>query len=67
MNDPITDYPESKVEESYDDQGSWYNDFKSRIETGDTLVKKKGELKFYIHKKDTVLIFSFKCHGITYE
>jgi hypothetical protein len=46
---------------------SWSFQFSDKISLGDTVVKKKGELKFYIHKKDTVLVFPFECKGKIYE
>lgn len=45
----------------------WGYRFVDQIEKGDTVVKKKGELVFYIHKKDSVLAFPFKCDGKFHE
>ena len=60
---PITGY-----KEQYEEKGGFlYLDFQDLISVGDTLVKKQGELKVYIHKKDTVLIYNFKCDGKIYE
>lgn len=42
---------------------TWAQWFIDEIEIGDTVVKYEGELKFYIHKKDTVLVFPFQCKG----
>ncbi|QDK80626.1 hypothetical protein EXU85_19240 [Spirosoma sp. KCTC 42546] len=47
----------------YADLGSWYPLFEDHIDIGDTVVKRKNELVFYIHKKDTVLTFPFECEG----
>ena len=47
----------------YTDVGSWYPSFAKFIVDGDTVVKHKNELIFYIHKKDTVLSFPFICAG----
>ncbi|MCE6992285.1 hypothetical protein [Dyadobacter sp. CY323] len=44
--------------------GYWFVD---KIAKGDTVVKKGGELLFYIYKKDTVLVFPFECDGKIYE
>lgn len=44
--------------------GYWFVD---QIAKGDTVVKKKGELKFYIHKKGNVLSFPFECQGETFD
>jgi hypothetical protein len=52
--------------EFYSDTDSWYVEFNQDIELGDTLVKRKNELKFYIHKKDTVMVFPYKCDGKVY-
>lgn len=45
----------------------WGSRFIDQIEKGDTVVKKKGELIFYIHKRDSVLTFPFKCAGEIFE
>lgn len=47
----------------YVDRGRWYAAFENSIAIGDTLIKRKNELVFYIHKKDTVLSFPFECNG----
>lgn len=38
----------------------WWSSYKSEIEVGDTIMKKKGELIFSIHKKDSVIIHKYK-------
>ncbi|MCD0476658.1 hypothetical protein LPB87_19885 [Flavobacterium sp. EDS] len=45
----------------------WWADYKKDIAIGDTIIKKKGELIFSIHKKDTVLSFNFECDGKVYK
>ncbi|KFF04157.1 hypothetical protein [Flavobacterium reichenbachii] len=45
----------------------WWADYSGNIEIGDTIVKKKSELVFSIHKKDTVLSFNFECDGKVYK
>lgn len=60
---PVT----GKDEKYYDDGGFLGLPFADLIAIGDTLVKKNGELKVYIHKKDTILIFPFKCEGAVYN
>ena len=45
----------------------WWADYKEYIEIGDTLIKKKGELIFSIHKKDTILSFNFECGEKVYK
>lgn len=57
----------SKSEKYYDDGGFFGLLFKDLIENGDTLVKQQSELKVYIHKKDTIIVFPFKCGGKVYE
>lgn len=45
----------------------WWANYTEHIELGDTIIKKKGELIFSIHKKDTVLSFNFECDGKVYK
>jgi len=52
---------------TYSDMGTWYVYFYTKIGIGDTIVKKQGELKFYIHKKDTVLVYPYECEGKIYN
>ncbi|MDP9957612.1 hypothetical protein J2X97_003281 [Epilithonimonas hungarica] len=40
----------------------WWSLYKNEIEEGDTIVKKKGDLVFYIHKKDTVIAHEWVCY-----
>lgn len=47
--------------------GRWWLIFRDYMSVGDTLIKRKGELVFYIHKKDTILSFPWKCEGKIYE
>ncbi len=47
----------------YSDLGSWYLLFKDSIAIGDTVIKRKNELVFHVHKRDTVLSFPFECEG----
>lgn len=54
--------------EKYRSQGGFLgSSFRELIAVGDTLVKKPGELKVYIQKKDTVIVFPFRCEGEVYE
>ncbi|MDP9957613.1 hypothetical protein J2X97_003282 [Epilithonimonas hungarica] len=55
--DPIT-----KDVKTYRDGNRWLDFYKKEIEEGDTIVKKKGELVFYIHKKDTVIAHEWVCY-----
>lgn len=50
-----------------DTSDRWWDDYNEYIEIGDTLIKRKGELTFNIHKKDTVLSFNFECQGKVYK
>lgn len=45
----------------------WWSSYSDKIDINDTIIKKKGELIFNIHKKDTVLSFDWKCKGRTYH
>ena len=39
----------------------WWNLFYLEIEPGDTIVKRKGELTFNIHKSDTIITHTWAC------
>ncbi|NIF05276.1 hypothetical protein F3J23_07450 [Chryseobacterium sp. Tr-659] len=39
----------------------------NEVEVGDTIVKKKGELAFAIHKKDTIINHDWYCEGKLYK
>lgn len=52
---------------TYSDLGSWYPLFTNYIAIGDTVIKRKNELVFYVHKKDTVLAFPFDCEGQVFK
>ncbi len=45
----------------------WWSQFSEEIEKGDTIIKRKGELTFNIHKRDTVIAHNWKCNGIEYK
>ena len=49
------------------EENRWWATFSDNIETGDTIVKRKGELVFSVHKKDTILSFEFDCEGKKYK
>jgi hypothetical protein len=49
------------------DDDNWWVQYRDYMSVGDTLIKRKGELVFYIHKKDTILSFPWKCEGKIYE
>jgi hypothetical protein len=44
-----------------DVESRWWATFSDKIEKGDTIIKKKGELTFTIRKKDTILKFNWEC------
>lgn len=50
-----------------DVESRWWATFSNKIEKGDTIIKKKGELTFTILKKDTVLKFNWECDGKIYK
>ena len=45
----------------------WWYLYRDKIERGDTIIKKRGELTFNIHKKDTILSYKWECEGNVYE
>jgi len=55
--DPIT-----KEEKICINSNRWWSLYINEIEEGDTIVKKKGELIFYIHKKDTLIAHEWICY-----
>lgn len=59
--------PETQQRVTYSDMGTWYVFFNDKIEVGDTVLKRNGELTFYIHKADTTLAFPYECEGKVYE
>lgn len=59
--------PETQQRTTYSDMGTWYVFFNDKIEVGDTVVKRNGELTFYINKADTTLVFPYECEGKVYE
>ena len=38
----------------------WWSSYKNEIQIGDTIVKKKGQLVFSIHKKDSIISHQYK-------
>ena len=49
------------------DGSRWWTQYRDYLEEGDTIIKRKGELIFSIHKKDTVLNFNWECEGKVYK
>lgn len=50
-----------------DENQRWWQLYRDQIERGDTIIKRKGELTFNIHKKDTILSYKWECEGKVYE
>lgn len=69
---PPSDYPYLFKTKGYDpvtkktkichNDSRWWSLYIKEIEVGDTIVKKKGELTFYIHKKDTIIAHDWVCY-----
>ena len=59
--------PETQQRATYSDVESWYVYFNDKIEVGDTVVKRNGELTFYIHKAGSILAFPYRCGGKVYQ
>ena len=57
---------DGKYTVSSENQRWWYM-YRDEIERGDTVIKRKGELTFNIHKKDTVLSYKWECEGKVFE
>ncbi len=57
----------NKKECTCSDEGRWWVQYIEFLEKGDTIIKRKGELIFSIHKKDTVLNFDWECEGKIYK
>lgn len=58
-------YTGKKIE--FDRENRWFCTFYPLLTIGDTIIKRKTELVFNIHKKDTILRFNYECNGKTYE
>jgi len=54
-------------DEIYCKENTWFARHYVDFSKGDTIIKKKGETIFSIHKKDTVLSFPFECNGKIYK
>lgn len=52
--------------ETYCEENTWFAWYYDKFKNGDTIIKKRGELIFSIHKKDTILSFNFECDGKMY-
>ena len=50
----------------FNEQNRWFCHYLKNLSEGDTIIKRKGELTFNIHKKDTILSFPWRCNGKVY-
>ena len=46
-----------------EDETRWLNSYKLLLEQGDTIIKRKGELRFSFHKSDTIITVDWRCGG----
>lgn len=51
----------------YKGQNRWFCTYYKYLNIGDTIIKRRGELVFNIHKKDTILSFNWECEGKVYK
>ena len=49
------------------EQNRWWAIYRNEINIGDTIIKRKGELTFNIHKKDTIISHEWECDGKTFH
>ncbi|WP_291051589.1 hypothetical protein [Empedobacter sp. UBA2044] len=49
------------------EENRWWANYRNQINIGDTIIKRKGELTFNIHKKDTIISHEWECDGKTYH
>lgn len=54
--------PTTQKRKTCESDRRWWNQYNNEIELGDTIIKKKGELTFNIHKKDTVISHEWQCY-----
>ncbi|SHL55430.1 hypothetical protein [Myroides odoratimimus] len=57
----------TNVDKTIIDPGRRWIQYKKNIEIGNTLIKRRGELTAYIHKKEQTLVFLWKCGGNEYQ
>ncbi|MCS4239422.1 hypothetical protein M2306_003173 [Myroides gitamensis] len=43
------------------DETRWLGNYSELLEIGDTIIKRKGELRFSFHKKDTIITVDWRC------
>lgn len=49
------------------EQNRWWANYRNEINIGDTIIKRKGELTFNIHKNDTIISHEWECDGKTFH
>ncbi|MBF0597067.1 hypothetical protein [Faecalibacter rhinopitheci] len=49
------------------EQNRWWANYRKEINIGDTIIKRKGELTFNIHKNDTIISHEWECDGKTFH
>ena len=49
------------------EQNRWWANYRNEINIGDTIIKRKGELTFNIHKRDSIISHEWECDGKTYN
>jgi len=49
------------------EENRWWANYRNEINIGDTIIKRKGELTFNIHKKDTIISHEWECDGKTFH
>jgi hypothetical protein len=60
----VNPYTNEKCE--CNDNNRWWYLYRDEINIGDTIIKRKGELTFNIHKRDTIISHEWECDGNTY-
>ncbi|MDM1045482.1 hypothetical protein HX004_11945 [Myroides sp. 1354] len=46
------------------DETRWLGCYSELLEKGDTIIKRKGELRFSLHKKDTIITVDWRCEEL---
>ena len=59
--------PYTQKECNCNENNRWWYLYKKEINIGDTIIKRKGELTFNIHKRDTIISHEWECDGKTYN
>ncbi|MDM1297328.1 hypothetical protein HXZ94_02240 [Empedobacter falsenii] len=59
--------PYTKENCDCNDNNRWSYLYRDEVSIGDTIIKRKGELTFNIHKRDTIISHEWECDGKTYN